>query len=384
MDDVSEPHRPALPDLDGLVNQPFRRPAAQVRSAEVSRPLRIGYLPADVIPRVIQAGRGRRWVALALTTLIATGCNSGQAVTNPATGPAREINTLWWAMFAGAMVVFAAVLVLLVLAFVRRHRDDASDGDRGPYMVIVGGGLAAPIVLLAILFGFVIHVMSATSAPTPGTTRLTVDVIGHQWFWEVRYPGTTAVTANEIHIPADTPVDVRATTVDVIHSFWVPRLNRKIDMIPGRVNQVELDAADPGVYRGQCSEFCGVGHAEMAFDVIVQPASAFRSWLAGQARPATPPAGAQATSGQHIFMTAGCEDCHTIRGTTASGRVGPDLTHLGSRRTLAALTIPNTPRDLFSWITNPQRVKPGAEMPGFASLPAAERRALVVYLESLR
>jgi cytochrome c oxidase subunit 2 len=145
---------------------------------------------------------------LALTTLIATGCNSGQAVTNPATGPAREINTLWWAMFAGAMVVFAAVLVLLVLAFVRRHRDDASDGDRGPYMVIVGGGLAAPIVLLAILFGFVIHVMSATSAPTPGTTRLTVDVIGHQWFWEVRYPGTTAVTANEIHIPAGKPVYV--------------------------------------------------------------------------------------------------------------------------------------------------------------------------------
>jgi cytochrome c oxidase subunit 2 len=315
---------------------------------------------------------------------VAAGCNSGQAVTNPATGAAREINNLWWAMFAGAMVVFAAVLVLLVLAFVRRHRDDVSEDDRGPYMVIIGGGLAAPIVLLAILFGFVIHVMAATSAPTPGTARLTVDVIGHQWFWEVRYPGTTAVTANEIHIPANTPVDVRATTVDVIHSFWVPRLNRKIDMIPGRVNQIELDAPDPGVYRGQCSEFCGVGHAEMAFDVIVQSPSAFRAWLAGQARPAAPPAGAQATSGQQIFMTAGCEDCHTIRGTSASGRVGPDLTHLGTRRTLAALTIPNTPSELFSWITNPQRVKPGAEMPGFASLPAAERRALVVYLEGLR
>jgi cytochrome c oxidase subunit 2 len=322
--------------------------------------------------------------ALALLTLVTAGCNSGQAVTNPATGPAREINTLWWAMFAGGMVVFGVVLVLLVLAFVRRHRDDVSESDRGPYMVIVGGGLAAPIVLLAILFGFVIHVMGATSAPTSGTTRLTVDVIGHRWFWEVRYPGTSAVTANEIHIPADTPVDVRATTVDVIHSFWVPRLNRKIDMIPGRVNQIELDASAPGVYRGQCSEFCGVGHAEMAFDVIVQPPAAFRAWLAGEAGPATAPAGGQATLGQNIFMAAGCEDCHTIRGTTASGRVGPDLTHLGSRRTLAALTIPNTPRDLYSWITNPQAVKPGAEMPGFVSLPAAERRALVAYLESLR
>jgi cytochrome c oxidase subunit 2 len=316
--------------------------------------------------------------------LLTSGCNSGQAVTNPATGPAREINTLWWAMFAGGMVVFAAVLFLLVLAYVRRRRPDASDDDRGPYMVIIGGGLAAPIVLLAILFGFVIHVMPATSAPEPGSTRLTVDVVGHQWFWAVRYPGTAAVTANEIHIPAGTPVDVRATTVDVIHSFWVPRLNRKIDMIPGRVNQIELDAPDPGVYRGQCSEFCGVGHAEMAFDVIVQTPAAFRAWLAHEAAPASAPAGAEAAQGAHVFLTAGCEDCHTIRGTTAAGRVGPDLTHVGGRRTLAALTLTNTPQNLFAWITDPQRSKPGARMPGFASLPAAQRRALVAYLEGLR
>jgi cytochrome c oxidase subunit II len=321
---------------------------------------------------------------IAALPLAATGCDSGQAITNPATGPAREINTLWWAMFAGAMVVFAAVIGLLVLAFVRRRRDDSSEGDRGPYMVIIGGGLAAPIVLLAILFGFVIHVMPATSAPAPGSTRLTVQVIGHDWFWEVRYPGTAAVTANEIHIPAGTPVDVRATTGDVIHSFWVPRLNRKIDMIPGRVNQIELDAPDPGVYRGQCSEFCGVGHAEMAFDVIVQPPAAFRSWLAAQARPAAAPAGPQATAGEHAFMTVGCEDCHTIRGTAASGRVGPDLTHVGARRTLAALTIRNTPQNLLAWITDPQALKPGARMPGFASLPAARRRVLVAYLEGLR
>jgi cytochrome c oxidase subunit 2 len=323
-------------------------------------------------------------VAVGLPALLATGCNSDQAVTNPATEPAREIDTLWWAMFAGAMVVFGAVLALLVLAFVRRRRtEDVSHDDRGPYMVIIGGGLAAPIVLLAILFGFVIHVMPATSAP-PGPTRLTVDVIGHQWFWEVRYPGTAAVTANEIHMPAGAPVDVRATTVDVIHSFWVPRLNRKIDMIPGRVNRIELDAPDSGVYRGQCSEFCGVGHAQMAFDVIVQPPAQFRAWLAAQARPAAPPTGPQAILGRRVFMAVGCEDCHTIRGTAASGRVGPDLTHLDSRRTLAALTIPNTPRMLFDWISNPQRIKPGSRMPGFASLPAAERHALVAYLEGLR
>jgi cytochrome c oxidase subunit 2 len=337
-----------------------------------------------VIRGALQVGRWPRFAALGLPVLLATGCNSSQAITNPATGPAREINTLWWAMFAGAMVVFSAVVALLVIAFVRRRRTEGpSHDDRGPYMVIIGGGLAAPIVLLAILFGFVIHVMPATSAP-PGPTRVTVDVIGHQWFWEVRYPGTAAVTANEIHIPARTAVDVRVTTVDVIHSYWVPRLNRKIDMIPGQVNRIELDAPNPGVYRGQCSEFCGVGHAQMAFDVIVQPAGQFRAWLRGQARPAAPPSGAQSTLGRRAFMTVGCQDCHTIRGTVANGRVGPDLTHVGSRRTLAALTIPNTPRTLFDWITNPQGIKPGVRMPGFASLPASERHALVAYLEGLR
>jgi cytochrome c oxidase subunit 2 len=333
---------------------------------------------------VLQVGGWLRLAIAGLVAVLATGCNSNQAITNPATGPAREINTLWWAMFVGAMVVFSVVVGLLVLAFVRRRRPEGpSHDDVGPYKVIIGGGLAAPIVVLAILFGFVIHVMPATSAP-PGPTKMTVDVIGHQWFWEARYPGTPAVTANEIHIPAGTPVDVRVTTVDVIHSFWVPRLNRKIDMIPGQVNRIELDAPDPGVYRGQCSEFCGVGHAQMAFYVIVQPPDQFRAWLRNEEQPAAQPSGGQAALGRHAFMTVGCQDCHAIRGTAASGRVGPDLTHVGSRRTLAALTIPNTPRSLYDWITNPQRIKPGARMPGFASLPASERHALVTYLEGLR
>jgi cytochrome c oxidase subunit 2 len=321
---------------------------------------------------------------LVATAFAATGCNSGQSVTNPATGPAREINTLWWSMFAGGMVVFGVVLGLLVLAFVRRRRSDAAAGDRVPYMVILGGGLVAPIVLLAILFAFVIRVMPAVSAPSPGSTRLTVAVIGHQWFWEVRYPGTGAVTGNEIHIPAGTPVNVVARTADVIHSFWVPRLNRKIDMIPGRRNRIELDVSQPGVYRGQCSEFCGLEHAYMAFDVIVQPPAAFRTWLRRQAQPAATPAGGPAALGQKVFLEESCADCHTIRGTSAAGRVGPDLTHIGARRTLAALTIPNTPPELYAWITNPQTIKPGARMPGFASLPASQRRALVAYLEGLR
>ena len=328
---------------------------------------------------------GRRWTRVAVLglLLVASGCNSNQSVTNPATTPASDIATLWWAMFAGAMVIFALVLGLLVLAYVRRGRPGSGGDDRGPYRVILGGGLAAPIVVLSILFIFVIRVMPAVSAPPPGSTKLTVDVIGHQWFWEVRYPGTAAVTANEIHIPARTPVNLVARTADVIHSFWVPRLNRKIDMIPGRTNRIELDAPQTGVYPGQCSEFCGLEHADMGLEVVVQTPAAFRAWLADQARPARAPTTPQELQGRQVFLTASCADCHTIRGTPAVGRAGPDLTHVGSRQTIAALTLPNTPSSLFDWITNPQLYKPGARMPGFASLPASTRRALVAYLESL-
>jgi cytochrome c oxidase subunit 2 len=252
------------------------------------------------------------------------------------------------------------------------------------YAVILGGGMFAPVVVLAVLFAFVIRAMPAVSAPAPGSTSLTVEVIGHQWYWEVRYPGRDAVTANEIHLPVGTPVRIVARTADVIHSFWVPRLNRKIDMIPGRSNSIELDVPRVGTYRGQCSEFCGLGHAEMAFQVIVQPRDVFQTWLQHEAQPAETPSAGTALSGEQEFLSASCADCHTIRGTSADGKVGPDLTHLASRRTLAALTIPNTPGDLMQWITNPQGWKPGSRMPSFASLPVAARRALVAYLESLR
>jgi cytochrome c oxidase subunit II len=317
--------------------------------------------------------------------MLATGCGSNQSITSPVTEPAREIDTLWWAMFAVGMVIFGIVIGLLVLAYLRRGRaSDPERAERLSYAVILGGGMVAPVVVLAVLFAFVIRVMPAVSAPEHGSTSLTIQVTGHQWYWEVRYPGTAAVTANEIHIPAETPVRIVARTADVIHSFWVPRLNRKIDMIPGRSNSIELDVSRVGTYRGQCSEFCGLAHAQMAFLVVVQPRAAFRTWLDHEAQPAETPSGGQAAAGEQEFTTASCDDCHSIRGTDAAGKVGPDLTHVGSRRTLAALTIPNTPGHLYQWITNPQWWKPGSRMPGFASLPASARRALVAYLEGLR
>jgi cytochrome c oxidase subunit 2 len=199
----------------------------------------------------------------------------------------------------------------------------------------------------------------------------------------VRYGDSKAVTANEIHIPAGVPVQVVGTTADVIHSFWIPELNRKVDLIPGSENRVLLEAEKPGFYRGQCSEFCGVQHAHMAVGVVAEPESAFRSWLASMARPARAPTATDAQAGLRVFLGAGCASCHRIAGTGAAGEVGPDLTHLAGRRTLAALTLPNTADALSAWIANPQAFKPGANMPASALSPQ-ELRDLTAYLGSLR
>jgi cytochrome c oxidase subunit 2 len=198
----------------------------------------------------------------------------------------------------------------------------------------------------------------------------------------VRYPGTTAVTANEIHIPARTPVRVDVRTADVIHSFWVPRLNRTIDAMPGKTNSIELYADAAGRYRGQCDEFCGLQHAHMAFYVFADPPGVFRRWLADQSQPASPPP-PSAQAGERTFLDGACATCHTIRGTSAHGFVGPDLTHVASRTTIAALTLPNDTASLLDWIQTPQHVKPGNQMPN-AALTSAQALGLVAYLQSLR
>jgi cytochrome c oxidase subunit II len=250
--------------------------------------------------------------------------------------------------------------------------------------VVVGAGIVLPIVLLSVLFAVSdLFVIRTTQAPAANATRLTVLVTGHQWWWEVQYPGTGAVTANEIHIPVRTPVRLEVRTADVIHSFWVPELNRKIDTIPGKTNAIELYAGAAGRYRGQCSEFCGLQHAHMGVAVIADPPAVFRSWLERQSEPAAAPANAQATSGHHLFLDGSCSSCHAIRGTSADADVGPDLTHVADRQTLAALTIPNTRGDLAEWIRNSQHVKPGNLMPNLR-LRDEQLRAVVAYLEGLK
>ncbi len=313
------------------------------------------------------------WVGLALA-----GCGGNQNTLHPASHPEHEISTLFWVVFAASLVGFGVVVWLLFLGWWRRTQASLPGGvgERGATRLVVGLGAALPIALLTALFAWSdLFVIRSTAAPARGSTALTIRVIGHDWWWEVRYDGSRAVTANEIHIPTRTRVDVAGTTADVIHSFWVPELNRKIDLIPGRENHVLLESDRAGTFRGQCSEFCGLQHAHMAVLVIAQPRPAFDRWLAANAQDATHQA-------PEVFARASCADCHAIRGTAAHGDVGPDLTHLESRTTLAALTIPNTPRELERWIREPQHVKPGARMPDL-QLSDADWRALVDYLRTL-
>jgi cytochrome c oxidase subunit 2 len=290
-------------------------------------------------------------------------------------------------MLGVAGLVFLGAVAFLVIGFVTRRTPGMPFiGRHEPVAqgLVVLFGIGIPLGVLVALFGVSdVYLIRQTAAPAPGTTKLTINVIGHQWWWEVRYENGRAVTANEIHIPVRTRVNVIATTADVIHSFWVPQLNRKIDMIPGQRNRVLLYADRPGKYRGQCSQYCGLQHAHMAMFVIAQPRSAFRAWLANEAKPAATPTSAKARAGEQLFMTSQCASCHFIHGTPAQGSVGPDLTHVKSRSTLASGTIPNTPKWLADWIHNPQFLKPGTRMPDLG-LSWGEVHKIVAYLDGLK
>jgi cytochrome c oxidase subunit 2 len=319
------------------------------------------------------------------------GCGGSQDTLNPHSHPATDITNLFWVMVAVSFGGLALVTGMLVFAWVRRGRRgvgsdnaDPHPGERRAWLVVVGMGVVFPLTVIVALFVVsdwaIVHV---TQAPAASSTDMTVDAIGHQWYWEFRYPGTRAVTADELHIPVGTRVNLVATTDDVIHSFWVPELNRKIDAIPGRQNRILLYADKAGTYRGQCAEYCGLQHAHMGMLVFAQPKAQFRAWLQKQAARAAAPATGLERRGEQAFLGGPCASCHAIRGTPARGFVGPDLTHLASRTTLAGLTIPNSRGYLARWIVDSQHFKPGNEMPDFR-IGSSRLDALVAYLESLR
>jgi len=293
-------------------------------------------------------------------------------------------------LIAGGLVLLLVLglLVAIVVRQLRRRTADEAppelDEERGQRWIVLGGLVLPLVVLTAVV------VMSARSflevddagGARAGVER-TVEVVAHRWWWEVRYPADHASTANEVVLPVGQPVRLRLRTKDVIHSLWIPQLDRKADMIPGRVTFLRVTAERPGEYRGLCAEFCGLQHAKMAFRVRVLAPGAFADWLAAARLPAARPASASARAGARVFQDAGCAVCHTIAGTAASGEVGPELTHLASRRSIAAETLPNTRGNLAGWVSDPQHVKRGVLMPRTA-LGGRELQRLLDYLEGLR
>jgi cytochrome c oxidase subunit 2 len=320
--------------------------------------------------------RGARLVVLGGVAFLAAGCGNGQNALEPHSPQAGSIATLWWIMLGVSTFGLAVVVALLVASWFRRDREGR---ERPATVTVVVLGIVVPILVIAALFSYSdIFLIRGTSAPSPTSPvakrALKITVVGHQFWWEVRYPSGDVVTANEIHIPVRTPVVVSVTSNDVIHSFWVPELNRKMDLEPGRTNQVEIYASKVGRYRGQCAEFCGLQHAHMAFYVFADPPDVFARWLRDEAKPAT------RTS--PVFLDR-CSNCHRIQGTPATAQVGPDLTHVGSRTTLAAGTITNTLAHMEEWIAHPQAVKPGNQMPDL-HLTDAQVHELATYLEGLK
>ena len=301
---------------------------------------------------------------------------------DPAGPFAGPLTTLAWVLFAMAGAVLLIVLVVLVVAlFGPRRWRQRLGGER----LIWIGGLAFPVVVLSALLVYGLGLTSRlTQEPGPGEMR--VRVTGEMWWWRVTYldaNGREVVQdANEVHIPVGRPVVFELDSADVIHSVWVPRLGGKVDMIPGRRNLMRLQADAPGVYGGQCAEYCGGPHALMGLVVVAHEPAAFEAWRARRSAPA--PAASAPHPGAAVFDRAGCGACHTVAGTAFNGLAGPDLSHVGSRRTLGAGILPNNQGTLAGWISDSQAIKPGNRMPAYPVLTGQELRDVSAWLESLK
>jgi cytochrome c oxidase subunit II len=325
--------------------------------------------------------------------ILLSGCTVAyQPSTLAPQGPAAaQVANLAWLMFGIAAVVLIVVTGLLLFAMLRRKKGGLQPetnqlGDRRALTLVVIGGALVPTVVLIVMMGLSISMenASAFSIPVTGGSTSDIEVIGHQWWWEVRYPNQNFDTANEIHIPVGKPVTIKLTSADVIHSFWVPQLHPKLDVLPGQTNTLTLQADTAGTYRGECAEFCGEQHAHMQFVVIAQPQAEYDQWVAQQQQPAPAPLeGTIEKQGQQAFLGSSCVYCHTIQGTNASGRLGPDLTHLASRSTIGAGALPNTRANLAGWIMNSQAIKPGNLMPPM-DLDPDQLQQILAFLETLK
>lgn len=319
--------------------------------------------------------------------------NDLQSALAPAGPQAAHIATLWWVLLTMAALVCLAVAVTLITGIWRGRRSGATAtlASRPPEQEqrlarIIAIAVGATALILFFFLVVSVRTGRAIARVTSGNA-LAVRLIGRQWWWDIVYldtvPSRRLQTANELHIPVGRPVRLELESRDVIHSFWAPSLTGKRDLIPGHPSSTWFQADTPGVYRAPCAEFCGYQHAKMALWIVAEPESVFARWYETQLRSAPQPVDSVLARGRDVFMTGTCVMCHAIRGTPAGSRVGPDLTHVGSRRSLAAGSIPNVRGYLAAWIVDPQRIKPGVRMPLNLFSPA-DLEALIRYLESLR
>jgi cytochrome c oxidase subunit 2 len=285
---------------------------------------------------------------------------------------------LWWLLLALGSAVFVLFVVLL-LRGLNTAPSSEQQGRRTASRLVVGGGVILPLVLITVVF--IVTIAAMRRIPETGASdRLQIEIIGHQWWWEVTYPEHRIETANEMYIPVGSEIDLHLVAADVVHSFWVPALAGKTDLLPDESTSMVIAADEAGEYRGACAEFCGLQHTKMAFTVVAVDENEFRRWLEQQGQVPSEPTGVEA-EGRSVFLTAGCDECHTISGT-ADGQDGPDLTHISSRLMLAAGTLPNTSEHLRNWVSRPQHFKEGVDMEDIG-LSSSDLDALVAYLESL-
>jgi cytochrome c oxidase subunit II len=318
-------------------------------------------------------------VGAALAMVLCGGCHADhvQSMLHPASSASSEIAWLWWFLFTVCLIVLIAVMVLTYLAVFRRPEEREEKSPLGTRFIVVSGVLIPAVILLAILLA---SVKSQVALAIP-ETDVTIEVVGYQWWWEVRYPEEGIVTANELYIPVGEPVLLKLRSADVIHSLWIPNLNGKTDMLPDKVNLAWIAADRPGVFRGQCAEYCGVQHAWMALEVVALPREEFDEWVDARRQPVPEPDSETVQRGKEVFVEAACHNCHAVDGVF-EGRRGPDLTHIATRRTIGAGMLPNNRGNLAGWISNPQAIKPGNLMPR-TFLEPEDLHALVEYLETL-
>ena len=324
-----------------------------------------------------------------------TACSGSQTALNPKGPKATAFYHLNWMLFVVVVVIYIVVIATLFYALRRGStrpisidedsKADIAGRERGMTRWVATAAAATAVILIGFVFVDVSTARSITSVG--GLKPLRIDVVGHQWWWEVKYPDpdphNNVETANEIHVPVGRAVLIKMNSDDVIHSFWVPNLDGKKDLIPGHETITWFRADTAGVYRGQCAEFCGYQHAKMAFYVVAEPRAEFEQWLERQRTEASAPTDSLARAGERVFLSAPCALCHSISGTGAGSNVGPDLTHLASRRTIAAGTLANNAANLMAWILDPQAIKPGTKMPA-VQLDPKSLVSLVSYLQGLK